>query len=495
MGICAVVMAAGEGKRMNSKKCKFVHKTAGKPIIVWVKEALQEAQAFEQVYIVGHLQEQVRQVLGEEVPFVLQEKQLGTGHAVMQASPFLEGRTGVTLVIRGDTPLITASTLKNVIKYYNEGDYAAVVITADTTEATGYGRIVRNADGDVTNIITGNLNGGSDSHCIGAPNKAGNGSESVNSNGNANTIVNSNNNGFSGRRGVMFEGNSSMYCFNTAFLVSVLGRIGCNNANKEYCLTDAIEILISDGRRVGAYKVPFEEAMGVHDKYQLMQVTKLLNKRICRNHMKNGVTIIDPDSTWIEASVRIERDTEIFPNTILEGDTIIGEDSRIGPDTRITDSIIGDDVVVYNSIVAGSKLETGSCVGPYSYVRAGSRIGAHARIGNSVEVKNSCIGAYSKALNNALIVDSDVGENVSYGSGCITANFDGTVQSRTKIGENSFIGSNSNLVAPVQISENTYIAAGSTITDDVPPYAMAIARSRQLVKDDWVLKKNRVRMR
>jgi bifunctional UDP-N-acetylglucosamine pyrophosphorylase/glucosamine-1-phosphate N-acetyltransferase len=152
-------------------------------------------------------------------------------------------------------------------------------------------------------------------------------------------------------------------------------------------------------------------------------------------------------------------------------------------------------VVVYNSIITGSKLETGSYVGPYSYVRAGSRIGAHARIGNSVEVKNSCIGAYSKALNNALIVDSDVGENVSYGSGCITANFDGTVQSRTKIGENSFIGSNSNLVAPVQISENTYIAAGSTITDDVPPYAMAIARSRQLVKDDWVLKKNRVRMR
>ncbi len=492
MGICAVVMAAGEGKRMNSKKCKFVHKTAGKPVIVWVKEALQEAQAFEQVYIVGHLQEQVRQVLGEEVPFVLQEKQLGTGHAVMQASPFLEGRTGVTLVIRGDTPLITAATLKNVIKYYNEGEYAAVVITADTTEATGYGRIVRNADGDVTNIITSNFNG-----CADLP---GNGSSSNGGgtgivNGANNGTGNGYNNGFSGRRGVMFEGNSSMYCFNTALLVSVLGRIGCNNANKEYCLTDAIEILISDGRRVGAYKVPFEEAMGVHDKYQLMQVTKLLNKRICRNHMKNGVTIVDPDSTWIEASVRIERDTEILPNTILEGNTTIGEDSRIGPDTRITDSTIGDDVVVYNSIITGSKLETGSYVGPYSYVRAGSRIGAHARIGNSVEVKNSCIGAYSKALNNALIVDSDVGENVSYGSGCITANFDGTVQSRTKIGENSFIGSNSNLVAPVQISENTYIAAGSTITDDVPPYAMAIARSRQLVKDDWVLKKNRVRMR
>lgn len=456
MSICAIIMAAGEGKRMNSKKCKFVQKTAGKPIVIWVKEALCEAGAHEQVYIVGHLQEQVRQVLGEDVAFVLQERQLGTGHAVMQASPFLEGRMGATLVIRGDTPLITAQTLQNVIGYFYNGKYAAVVITTDTNESTGYGKIVRNAQGDVEKIVA--------------------------------------NNNYPGGRSGIFEGNSSMYCFDTALLVSVLGRIGCNNADKEYCLTDAIDILIKDGLKVGAYKAPFEETVGVHDKFQLMQVSKLLNKKICRSHMKNGVTIVDPDTTWIEASVKIGRDSEILPNTILEGYTQIGEDAVIGPDTRLSDAIVEDEVIIYNSIVGGSSIKTGACIGPFSYIRPGTVIGAHARIGNSVEIKNAHIGDYTRALNLSYIADADVGENVDYGCGCIIANYDGNTKNRTKIGDNSFVGSNSNLIAPVQISKDTYIAAGSTVTDDVPPYAMAIARNRQIVKENWVLNKNRVRV-
>ena len=433
-----------------------------------MKEALNEVGASEQVYIVGHFQDQVRKVLGEDVAFVLQEKQLGTGHAVMKASPFLEGRSGITLVLRGDTPLITGETLNNVINYFQAQSYAAVVITADTNESTGYGKIIRNDEGDVLQIIQ---------------------------NGIVDTDFDSVEKKHTQReRSGIFEGNSSMYCFDTALLVSALGRIGCNNSGKEYCLTDAINVLISDGRRVGAYKAPFEETIGVHDKFQLMQVSKLLNRRICKNHMKNGVTITDPDSIWIEASVKIERDAEILPNTILEGNTHIGEDAVIGPDTRISNSLVADEVIVYNSIVVDSKLMEGCCIGPYSYIKRGSVIGAHARIGNSVEIKNSYIGAYTKALNLALIADADLGENVSYGCGCITANYDGSIKSRTFIGENSFIGSNSNLVAPVQISDNTYIAAGSTITDDIPPYAMAIARNRQEIKEEWVLKKNRVRM-
>ncbi len=456
MEICAIVMAAGEGTRMKSKKCKFVQKTAGKPIIIWVKEALCEAGAREQVYIVGHLQEQVRQVLGEDVAFVLQEKQLGTGHAVMQASPFLEGRRGITLVIRGDVPLITGQTLQKVIDYYQNGEYAAVIITADTYEATGYGKVVRDDSGNVAEIITGSAGGA--------------------------------------ERSGTFEGNSSMYCFDTNLLVSVLGRIGCNNAIREYCLTDAIEILIREGHKVGAYKASFEETIGVHDKFQLMQVSKLLNHRICRRHMKEGVTIVDPDTTWIEASVEIRPDAEILPNTILEGATVIGEDAVIGPNARLTDSMIEDDVIIYNSIVAGSTVREGACVGPYSYIRPGSVIGAHTRIGNSVEVRNARIGAYSKAMSLGYISDADIGENVNYGSGSIIANFDGNAKSRTKIGDNAFIGSNSNLIAPVQIADNTYIAAGSTITDDVPSYAMAIARNRQLVKEKWVQNRNRVRI-
>lgn len=454
MSICAIVMAAGEGKRMKSKKCKFIQKTAGKPIIIWVREALLQAGADEQVYIVGHLQEQVRQVLGEDVAFVLQEKQLGTGHAVMQASPFLEGRQGITLVIRGDTPLITSETLRSVMNFYKEGKYAAVIITADTNESTGYGKIVRDKDGNVAEIAI--------SH--------------GNSNGNLN-----------GASGGMFEGNSSMYCFDTPLLVSVLGRIGCNNANSEYCLTDAIEILIKDGRKVGAYKAPFEETIGVHDKFQLMQISKLLNRRICRNHMREGVSIMDPDTTWIEASVKISRDAEILPGTILEGSTTIGEDAVIGPDTRLTDTIVEDEAIIYNSIVAGSTIKTGACIGPYSYIRTGSQIGAHARIGNSVEVKNAHVGEYTKALHLAYIGDAEIGENVNFGCGSVIANFDGSNKNKTKIGDNSFIGSNSNIIAPVQISDNTYVAAGSTITDDIPAFAMAIARNRQVVKENWVL--------
>ncbi|MHB1484548.1 MAG: bifunctional UDP-N-acetylglucosamine diphosphorylase/glucosamine-1-phosphate N-acetyltransferase GlmU [Saccharofermentanales bacterium] len=454
MSICAIVMAAGEGKRMKSKKCKFIQKTAGKPIIIWVREALLQAGADEQVYIVGHLQEQVRQVLGEDVAFVLQEKQLGTGHAVMQASPFLEGRQGITLVIRGDTPLITSETLRNVMNFYKEGKYAAVIITADTNESTGYGKIVRDTAGNVAEIV---INHG-------------------NSNGNSNGVF-----------GGMFEGNSSMYCFDTPLLVSVLGRIGCNNANSEYCLTDAIEILIKDGRKVGAYKAPFEETLGVHDKFQLMQISKLLNRRICRNHMKEGVSILDPDTTWIEASVKISRDAEILPGTILEGTTTIGEDAVIGPDTRLTDTTVEDEAIIYNSIVAGSTIRTGACIGPYSYIRTGSVIGAHARIGNSVEVKNAQVGDYTKALNLAYIGDAEIGENVNFGCGSVIANFDGNYKNKTKIGDNSFIGSNSNIIAPVQISANTYVAAGSTITDDIPAFAMAIARNRQVVKENWVL--------
>ncbi|MDD4717648.1 MAG: bifunctional UDP-N-acetylglucosamine diphosphorylase/glucosamine-1-phosphate N-acetyltransferase GlmU [Eubacteriales bacterium] len=455
MSICAVVLAAGESKRMRSKKCKFIQKTAGKPIISWIREALIEAGADEQVYIVGHMQEQVRQVLGEEVAFMMQEKQLGTGHAVMQASPFLEGRNGLTLVVRGDTPLITAATLKNTVEYTRSGGYAAVVITTDATESSELSRVVRNSNGDVAKVITGSKSGDRKP----------------------------------------YEGDTGMYCFDTALLVSALGRMGSNGRSKEYSLTDALDIIIKDSRKVGAFKAHYEEIIGVHDKYQLMQVSKLMNRRICRNHMLNGVTITDPDSTWIEASVRIGQDAEIQPNTILEGNTVIGEDARIGPDSRITDAVVGNEAVVFNSIISSSTVAEGVHVGPYAYIRQDSRIESHTRIGHAVEVKNSSVGSYSKAPNMALITDADIGENVNYGCGCITVNFDGNVKNRTRIGDNSFIGSNSNLIAPVNVSDNTYIAAGSTITDDVPPYAMAIARSRQTVKEDWVLRRKRIRVR
>lgn len=457
MSICAVILAAGESKRMRSKRCKFVQKTAGKPIISWVKQALDEIDVTEQVYILGFMQEQVRQVIGEEVAFVLQEKQLGTGHAVLQASPFLEGRNGYTLVLRGDAPLIKSNTLEQVIKFTESNNYGATIISADTKEKTDCGKIVRDSAGDVAKIITGNGNG----------------------------------NGV----GKTFEGNMGMYCFNTALLVSALGKINSNGNNKEYCLTDVIEIMLKEKRKIGAFKTNFEETIGVHDKYQLMLVSKIMNRQICKKHMQNGVTIVNPETTFIEACVTIEQDAEILPNSILEGNTIIGEDAKIGPDSRVTDSVIGKDTIIYNSIVSSSKIGEGVHIGPFAYIHQNSDVSSHTRIGNTVEVKNATIGSYSKALNMALITDADIGENVNFGSGSITVNFDGSKKNRAKIGDNSFIGANSNIIAPVQISENAYVAAGSTITDDVPAYGMAIARNRQTIKEDWVLKTKRLRAR
>ncbi len=448
MDICAIVLAAGEGKRMRSKKSKLVHRIAGRPVVCWVRETLNSIGARDQVYVVGHMQDQVRVALGEDVAFVIQEQLLGTGHAVMQAAPFLESRGGCTLVLVGDAPLITPATLRAAVEQYQSDGYAAVVITADADDPTGLGRVVRDADGNIRAIVE--------------------------------------HRDASEKQRAIREINAGMYVFNTPLLLSALGRIGSQNVQNEYYLTDTIGILIGDGHRVGAYKAPFEETIGINDRVQLSQAAQIMNRRICERHMRAGVTILDPDNTWIDESVRIGLDSEILSGSSLEGATVVGEDCRIGPDTRLLDAVLGDGVFAERTTAEGCEVDAGARIGPYASLRRGTKIGQHSRVGVFVEIDNAQIGAHSQAAHLAYVGDARLGSGVVIGCGSVTANDDGNVRRHTEIGDNVFVGSNTVLVAPVEIRENAYIAAGSTITESVPAGALALARERQTVKKNWI---------
>lgn len=447
--ITAIILAAGEGKRMHSKIPKVLHKVCGIPMVEHVVKCARELGDAEPVVVIGHGAEQVKQAISG-VKFVTQERQLGTGHAVMQAEKYITD--GDILILYGDTPLLKPETLKDMHETHKREGYSATILTADFQDPTGYGRIVRNKE-NLVDAIVEEKDADSDTKQI-------------------------------------KEINSGIYYFKGRELREALRNLNNNNAQGEYYLTDVIGIMRKNGLTVGVYKInDTEEIMGVNNRYQLNQANEIMQGRINRQLMLDGVTIMDPAHTYIEASVKIERDVTIYPGCILEGDTLIQEDSVIGPYTRIKDGKIGKGVTVQNSIVLESSIGEGTTVGPFAYIRPGNKIGKHAKIGDFVEMKNSNFGDYSKASHLTYIGDGDVGSNVNLGCGVVFVNYDGKNKYRTYVGDNAFVGCNVNLIAPVKVNSNSYIAAGTTVTEEVPQDSLAIGRARQENKVGWVVKK------
>ncbi len=447
--VFSIILAAGEGTRMKSKRPKVLHQICGYPIIEYVVRAALEVSDDLPVVVVGHRAEDVKQYLGDRVTYAYQPQQLGTGHAVMMAKPVLEGATGYIVILAGDAPLIRGCTLKRIVQHAMEGGYGAVVLSAVVDDPTGYGRIIRNDSGDLEGIVE---------HRDATEEQ---------------------------RR--IKEINSSIYCFDVRLLFSSLEKLDNSNSQGEYYLPDAIEIMKRQGAKVGVLVAEdADEVLGINTRIQLAEVDRKMRLRINRFHMDNGVTIIDPEHTYIGPDVTIGCDTVVYPGNVLEGDTVIGEDCVLYPNNRIVNSAIGNGVQLQASVVLNSRIGDSTTVGPYAYLRPGSVIGNGVRIGDFVEIKNSTVGDGTKISHLTYVGDAEVGKDVNLGCGVVFVNYDGIKKHRTVVEDKAFIGCNVNLVAPVRVGQQAYIAAGSTITEDVPGKALAIARERQINKEGWV---------
>ncbi|AOH52798.1 UDP-N-acetylglucosamine diphosphorylase/glucosamine-1-phosphate N-acetyltransferase [Peribacillus muralis] len=445
----AIILAAGQGTRMKSKLYKVLHPVCGKPMVQHVIDHVNQLQIEDIVTVIGHGAEKVQEQLGDSCKYALQDQQLGTAHAVMQAEDALCGKSGTTLVICGDTPLIKAETMEELIALHEQSQAKATILTAYADNPTGYGRVLRGEGGLVEKIVE-HKDASDDERYV-------------------------------------KEINTGTYCFDNQALFSALKKVSNENVQGEYYLPDVIEILKQEGETVTAFQSSdFEETLGVNDRVALSQAEQILRKRINESHMRNGVTIIDPLTTFIEADVQIGQDTVINPGSCIKGNSVIGQDCLIGPNTEICDCEIGDGTEIFQSVVHESRIGSAVKIGPFAHVRPHSEIHDSVKIGNFVEIKKAVFGNGSKASHLSYIGDAEVGENVNIGCGSITVNYDGKNKHLTKIEDNVFIGCNSNLVAPVTIGEGAYVAAGSTITQDVPQEALSVARARQVNKEDYV---------
>ncbi|MFL2100959.1 bifunctional UDP-N-acetylglucosamine diphosphorylase/glucosamine-1-phosphate N-acetyltransferase GlmU [Desemzia sp. FAM 23989] len=447
----AVVLAAGQGTRMKSKLYKVLHPVAGKPMVGHVVDQVEAAGADKIVSIVGVGAEKVQEYLGERSEYAMQAEQLGTGHAVLQAESLLSGKEGTVLVICGDTPLLTAETLNGLFAHHQEQGAKATILTAHADDPTGYGRVIRSASGAVEKIVE---------QKDASPEEA-----------------------------AVQEINTGTYCFDNALLFEALNQVGNDNSQGEYYLPDVIEILKDKGEIVGAYQMEKEaESLGVNDRVALAEATRMMRERINEKHMRNGVTFVNPEATYIDSEVVIGSDTIVEAGVVLKGNTVIGEDCFIGANSEICDSKIGDRVRVTSSNIEDSVMASDSNIGPYSHLRPNSVIGKDVHIGNFVEVKNANIDENTKVGHLTYVGDADLGKNINIGCGTVFVNYDGANKHRVTIGDNVFIGCNTNLIAPVTVEENVYVAAGSTITEDVPSESLAIARARQVNKLDYYKK-------
>jgi len=447
----AIVLAAGKGTRMKSKQYKVLHDVAGKSMIEHVADNVKASGVDQLVTIVGHGAQSVKDTLGNASLYSYQEEQLGTAHAVKMASEHLRDSEGTTLVVCGDTPLITSATLKALIDHHEKSGAQATVLSATATNPFGYGRIVRDAEEHLVTIV-----------------------EQKDATDTEQQIS---------------EISSGIFAFDNRVLFEKLDLVKNNNVQSEYYLPDVLSLILEDDGVVEIYHThDFEEIMGVNDRVMLSEAEKALRKRVNEQHMRNGVTIIDPATTYIGTDVQIGADTVIEPGVKLGGHTIIGEDARIGQYSEITNSKIGTNVTIKQSVINEAVVDDYAIIGPFAQLRPGADLGKKVKVGNFVEVKKSVVKEGAKLPHLSYIGDAEIGERTNVGCGSITVNYDGINKFKTVIGSDSFIGCNSNLVAPVTLGERSFIAAGSTITDNVPEDSLALGRARQITKEGYLKK-------
>ncbi len=449
--LAAIILAAGKGTRMKSKLPKVLHKLCGKPMLEHVMDAAEEAGADDEIVIVGFGSEKVTEFVGTRARVAIQPEQLGTGHAVLQAKDLLGDAKGTALILCGDTPLLEGAELKKFYESHLKSGAGVSVLTATAPDPFGYGRILRDEAGQVTGIV-----------------------EEKDATPEQRKIR---------------EINTGIYCVELPLLFELLANLSNDNAQGEYYLTDILSICLTKGRRVAGIKTgDFDMVMGVNSRRQLAEAQRIMNSRIVGRLMDEGVSVMDPATTYVEKGVKVGRDTVLYPCTWLEGDTEIGEDCEIGPQVRFTNVKVGNGTVMQFVYAHDCQVGNEVHMGPYDHLRPNTVIADHVKMGNFVEVKNSNVGVGTKLPHLQYIGDSDIGSNVNMGCGTITVNYNGKIKQRTVIEDDAFVGCNSNLVAPVTIGKGSYIAAGSTITKDVPANALGVARGKQVNIPDWAEK-------
>jgi bifunctional UDP-N-acetylglucosamine pyrophosphorylase/glucosamine-1-phosphate N-acetyltransferase len=450
-GIATIILAAGKGTRMKSEVVKVLHPILGLPMLSYpIDLSLNGIKAEKTIVVVGYQADQIKEKFkNPQIQFVLQEEQLGTGHAALQTIPFLKTFTGTALILCGDVPLVKADTLHSFIGAFGESNSILSVLTTVVEDPFGYGRILRSPEGWLEKIV-----------------EEKDASEKERS---------------------IREINTGIYCVKASFLIEGLGEIGKDNAQSEYYLTDLVEIAKKKGLRCSAHIVSDPvEVMGINTRVDLAMAHEVLRQAKLKDLMLSGVTIVDPKTTYVEQTVEVGKDTILYPNCHLQGRTKMGDRCIIEPNSKITDSIIGNEVTIRsNSVITESKIEEGASIGPFSHLRPLSEVKTKAKIGNFVEVKKSVIGRGSKANHLAYIGDSFLGEDVNIGAGTIICNYDGFEKHQTIIGNRVFVGSNVELVAPVKVGNGSSIGAGTTVTKDIPEGALAISRTKQKNIKGW----------
>ena len=448
----AVILAAGDGKRMMSKKPKVLCEVLYKPMLSWVISACKEAEIYKICVVAGYEHEQVEAFLAGSCTVALQKERLGTGHAVKMAEAFLKENEGADLLILcGDAPFINAQTIRDARALHLEQGNSVTVLTAKLENPTGYGRILRDGSG-ITGIV-----------------------EQKDATEEQKKIR---------------EINAGVYWFKVRDLLPALNQLKNSNANGEYYLTDTIKILLAAGKKAGAYLAPDADVcLGANDRKALLSLNRMAAERVLEKHLENGVGFVSTDGVLIGPDVKIGAGTEIDPNVILKGNTVIGENCLIGQGCVLEDTEVGNGAKLYAVHSEDAVIGDGVKIGPFAHIRPGSVIKAGAKLGNFVEIKNSVIGEKTAVAHLTYVGDSDVGSGVNFGCGVVTVNYDGAKKSRTTIGDNAFIGCNTNLVAPVKIGNTAYTGAGSTITKDVPDGALAVERCETRIVEGYAYRK------